>query len=57
MIQSSILKDEHPRKDIAIDSLSKLKPTFKKNGSIYFLGGSDGPSTPANTESYFKIII
>ena len=27
-------KDEHPRKDINLEMLSKLKPVFKKNGTV-----------------------
>ncbi|WP_027358080.1 thiolase family protein [Desulforegula conservatrix] len=29
-----ISTDEHPRRDITLDSLSKLKPSFKENGSV-----------------------
>ena len=41
MIQGNILKDEHPREDITIESLSKLKPAFKENGTVT-AGNSSG---------------
>ena len=27
-------KDEHPRESVSLDALSRLKPTFKKNGTV-----------------------
>ena len=41
MIQGDILKDEHPREDTTIESLSKLKPAFKENGTVT-AGNSSG---------------
>jgi len=41
MIQGNILKDEHPREDITIESLSKLKPAYKENGTVT-AGNSSG---------------
>ena len=32
--ETSFNKDEHPREGISIDALSRLKPVFKKNGSV-----------------------
>ena len=29
-----MLEDEHPRKDITLEGLSKLKPAFKKDGTV-----------------------
>ena len=39
--QLLIDKDEHPRPDITLEKLSKLKPVFKKNGSVT-AGNSSG---------------
>ena len=33
-IIDSLSEDEHPRKEITIESLSNLKPAFKKNGTV-----------------------
>ena len=35
------LKDEHPRKEVTIESLSNLKPAFKENGTVT-AGNSSG---------------
>lgn len=29
-----VTKDEHPRKDISLEKLAKLKPTFRSNGTV-----------------------
>jgi acetyl-CoA C-acetyltransferase len=34
IIESTLLEDEHPRKDITLEELSKLKPAFKKDGTV-----------------------
>ena len=34
IIKSTLLEDEHPRKDITLEGLSKLKPAFKKDGTV-----------------------
>ena len=34
IIESTLLEDEHPRKDITLEGLSKLKPAFKKDGTV-----------------------
>ncbi len=34
IIDGMIEIDEHPRKDLTLDSLSKLKPVFKENGTV-----------------------
>jgi acetyl-CoA C-acetyltransferase len=41
IIQGKILKDEHPRADVTIESLSMLKPAFKENGTVT-AGNSSG---------------
>ena len=41
IIQGKILQDEHPREDITIESLSKLKSAFKENGTVT-AGNSSG---------------
>jgi len=41
IIQGKILQDEHPRADITIEKLSKLKSSFKKNGTVT-AGNSSG---------------
>ena len=28
------MEDEHPRKGVTVESLSKLKPAFKENGTV-----------------------
>ena len=35
------LKDEHPREEVSIENLSKLKPAFKENGTVT-AGNSSG---------------
>ena len=34
IIESTLLEDEHLRKDITLEGLSKLKPAFKKDGTV-----------------------
>ena len=34
IIEGSLLEDEHPRKDVTLEALSKLKPAFKKDGTV-----------------------
>ena len=41
IIDGSLLEDEHPRKQVTIERLSKLKPAFKKNGTVT-AGNSSG---------------
>jgi len=41
IIGDLILEDEHPRKEVTIEGLSKLKPAFKKNGTVT-AGNSSG---------------
>ena len=36
--------DEHPRSDVTIESLSKLEPAFKENGTVT-AGNSSGINT------------
>ena len=36
-----IFTDEHPRSDVTLESFSKLKTTFKKNGTVT-AGNSSG---------------
>ena len=40
-IINNLLEDEHPRKEVTIENLSKLKPAFKKNGTVT-AGNSSG---------------
>jgi len=40
-IVDELSEDEHPRKEVTIDNLSKLKPAFKKNGTVT-AGNSSG---------------
>tara|TARA_Y100000748_G_C15450340_1_gene470697 strand:+ start:113 stop:1225 length:1113 start_codon:yes stop_codon:yes gene_type:complete len=41
IINENKFKDEHPRKDVTLETLSKLKTVFKKNGSVT-AGNSSG---------------
>ena len=41
IIDGLLLEDEHPRKDVTIEGLSKLKPAFKENGTVT-AGNSSG---------------
>ena len=41
IIDGLLLEDEHPRKDVTIETLSKLKPAFKENGTVT-AGNSSG---------------
>ena len=41
IIQGKILKDEYPRANVTIESLSNLKPAFKENGTVT-AGNSSG---------------
>ena len=41
IIDSKLSKDEHPRTEVTVESLSKLKPAFKENGTVT-AGNSSG---------------
>ena len=34
IIEGALLEDEHPRKGVTLEALSKLKPAFKKDGTV-----------------------
>jgi acetyl-CoA C-acetyltransferase len=45
--QQIIDKDEHPRRDISLESLAKLRPAFKKDGGTVTAGNASGVNDAA----------
>ena len=49
----NFFKDEHPRENISLETLSKLKPVFKKNGTVT-AGNSSGINDGAAAVSFMS---